>query len=426
MVPFLAYALARRVSFSEVEAFLLAVYFAYDPTLSQGHFNVHAYAWTRALLLVFLLIYVRILERRTPREILLLVLIFVATFLIYWTTPVWMIFLLVPMCLTQVVGTRRAGTSRVSSGASVALLLAFLVIYLAFSKVLYDQYLPAVVRSVYGDPEEAWVSFVWHISRLFFEPQGSGPYQYAGSSLANTWLSWVLVARYVVLFPPHVTYIVIRLWKSVRTRSLSPLDLRGATVLIWGAATTVVGHTIIYSLRGHVSFRPALVLFPITGLICIHRLKFPRSVRLGFVATLSLLAVVGFFLGYPNTVSFDIEPSAQWFFQHARGVRVLTDLHTAGKYQLEQVERQQRLSIDVYDSTAYHLIVGEQSAAPVQETLKERWDYLIVDLERLEQPVLGRGWQVYEPLSRYFRQIYDNHALNAVYNDGRFLILCVK
>jgi hypothetical protein len=147
---------------------------------------------------------------------------------------------------------------------------------------------------------------------------------------------------------------------------------------------------------------------------------------LGFVATLSLLAVVGFFLGYPNTVSFDIEPSAQWFFQHARGVRVLTDLHTAGKYQLEQVERQQRLSIDVYDSTAYHLIVGEQSAAPVQETLKERWDYLIVDLERLEQPVLGRGWQVYEPLSRYFRQIYDNHALNAVYNDGRFLILCVK
>jgi hypothetical protein len=421
-VPFLCFVLFRKILGSDALASLFAVYIAYEPMLSKGHFNVQAYAWARILFLTFLVLCVRILNKRTTENILLLLIIFVGTFLIYWTTPVWMLTLWAFISVIPILQTRLAGRTRGSEKQSISLALVFIVIYMAFSGILY-QYLPAVAEAVYGGPEEGWTLFTWQIRELFGGAREPGPYEYAGATLTNPLLGWLLFTRYVVLLAPHVAYMLSRLKAVVQSRSLNSIIQDQADLLIWGGLLVVIVHTGSYALRGHMSFRPVLLLFPITGIISINQLKLSKVVRLIFPLMLAFLSVFGFFLHYQEIPSYSVESSAQWLLDRSEEATALTDLYIANNHLLEQLERARWLTMDLYDPIAYRFLVEGEQALMADQNAEHRWDYVIIDISRLQQPVLSGGWKVYEPLSNHFQEILDNTNLNVVYDEGRFLIL---
>jgi hypothetical protein len=421
LVPLLYYVLFKKILGSDMMASLFTIYVAYEPMLSKGHFSIQAYAWSRTLLMVFLVLCIRMLNKRTAANILLLVMIYAGTFLIYWTTPIWMLTLWASITILPMLQTLIIRRTRDREGNTLALVLVFLIIYLGFSKVLY-QYLPAVADAVYGGPDEGWSLFSWQIRDLLGGNRESGPYEYAGALVAKPLLGWLLAARYIVLFVPHAIYILSRIKDVIKTRSLASIIQDQADLVIWGSFFLVFVHVGAYAMRGHVSLRPAILVFPITGIMCISQLKFPKSVGLVFALTLVFLSVVGFYLHYQETSSYDVESSAQWLLDHSEEATALTDIYTSQKHLLEQIEKDRWLTMTLYDPSAYRFLIQGEQALTDEQTGRE-WDYVIIDMNRLEQPVLSGGWIVYEPLSNHFQEIQNNTSLNVVYDEGRFLIL---
>jgi hypothetical protein len=422
LVPLLMFVLLRKILRSNVLAAMFALYVAYEPMLSEGHFNTFAYAWARPLFFTFFIIIVRLLNKRTPEDILLLVLVYVGTFLIYWTTPLWMLVLWTSIFLFMTMQTWFDRHSQSHGKQSVSLVLVFGIIYLAFSRLLY-QYIPTIVDAVYGGPEEAWTLFIWQIKELLWSSQEPGPYAYVGATSTNPVLGWALFARYIVLLIPIGIYIIIKMQNIVKSHSLVQAGQTRLSPLIWGGLAIVIVHVSVYALRGHISFRPVLLVFPIIGAICIEQLQVPKVLRPLFPLLLSFLAIFGFFLHYPETQKYDVESSAYWLLERAEGTKVLTDLYTSQEYLVEQIERDIWLERSVFDTIAYEFVVKGEEALISHGLPRDRWDYVIIDNDRLQHPILSGGWRLYEPLSAHFQEFRNNSSLNAVYDEGRFLII---
>ena len=194
IVPFLYYLLIRKITESNWIAFLLAVYVGYESMLSINQYNLHAYVWSHFLFLSFFILCIRILHRRTAVDVILLFIVYVGTFLIYWTTPIWMITLWASIMILPILLAFTSKTSRPIGRYTISMVLVFVIIYLVFSQVLY-QYIPVVVRAEYGDPEAGLELYIWQLLNVLFGRQPSTPYEYAGSSLTNPWLGWLLALR---------------------------------------------------------------------------------------------------------------------------------------------------------------------------------------------------------------------------------------
>jgi hypothetical protein len=410
----------RQILDSNILATLLAVYFSFDPTLSKGHFNVHAYAWSRALFLVFFFLCVKILHKRTTGAVTLLIIVYVGTFLIYWTTPVWMLVLWASVALIPVIQKLFSADTDSSNQQPIAMVLFFVIVYLAFSKVVYD-YIPVVADSLHGGPEEGWALFRWQILKIFARTEEIGPYAYVGATTTNPLLGWELLIRYIILIVPHILYLGVYIKGVVaKKHTLLPASNQPRDLLIWGGLLAIIMHTGGYMLRGHVSFRPALLILPITGILCLQRIKLSEKFQLGFLLPLALLSVTGFFLHYLELPTYDVEHSAQWLLEQGEGASVLTDLNTSQKLLLEQVERDVWIQAVGYTPDDYGYVVGDDALEYGPTEIG--WSYVVVDHGLIDQPVISGGWNLFEPLSSFLSDLYENTNLNLVYDDGRYLI----
>jgi hypothetical protein len=420
IIAFLSFVLMKSLLDSNILATLFAVYFSFDPTLVKGHFNIHAYAWSRALFLVFFFLCIKILTKRTTGAVALLIIIYIGTFLIYWTTPVWMLVLWSSVAAIPIIQRIFSSSSDDSERQSITMVIIFVVIYLAFSKVLY-QYIPQVADAVYGGPEDGWALFRWQILRIFAKTEETGPYAYVGATTTNPLLGWFLLFRYIILIIPHILYLGVYM-KGVVTKqhTLLPGSSNTADLLIWGGLLSIALHTGGYLLRGHVSFRPALIILPITGILCIRRMKLSPKINFVFLLPLALLSIGGYFLHYQELPTFDVKHSAQWLFEQGGDTRVLTDLNTSQKYLLEQVDQGIWLKMQHYTPDDYGYIVDDEPAQSGQAGIG--WSYVVIDQGLIDQPVVSGGWNLFEPFSFYLDDIYANTELNLVYDDGRYLI----
>lgn len=422
LLPLLYFILSKKLTGSNLAASFMALYVAYEPMLSQGHYNVHVYAWARCLFIVFLLLCVSALDAWKTKTILLLTIVYSGTFLIYWTVPVWMLTIWGIITLALLVRKRVESVDGSSSQKAYwALFVAFVVIYLGFSKVLY-QYIADIADVVYGGPNDGLRFFGWQLMRLLGGSQAPGPYEFAGGTTENSLLLWVLATRYLVLVAPLIIYfssIVIKMvtsgipWNLIKSK-YAPLILGGfATVLI---------HIIIYLMRGHVSLRPALLIFPLVGSLCIRELRAQRYLVIGFAFILSVLSVVGFALNLKDLRSNVVHSSANWILSHFQGTKVLTDLNTAHEYLIVEAEEDSWIDIRNYDSNNYSLLLETNDVVYQSGSTTPKWDFAIVDMKNIDKPVLSSGWRTYEPLASYLEEILWNERLNMVYSDGHYAI----
>src|SRR4030042_7208526 len=90
LVPLIFFVLCREC-FGKWIAALLSISVAFDPTIVMSSYHTTIYAWSRPMLLMFVYLYVKILDRRTPALLLLAILLFISLYSIYWTDPALMV-----------------------------------------------------------------------------------------------------------------------------------------------------------------------------------------------------------------------------------------------------------------------------------------------------------------------------------------------
>lgn len=422
ILPLLYFILAKKISGSNLAAIFLALYVAYEPMLSQGHYNVHVYVWARCLFIVFLLLCVNILDGQINETIMILTMVYAGTFLIYWTVPIWMLTIWGIITVVLLLRKRLKSVYRKSiQNVDWALFLAFIVIYLGFSKVLY-QYLADIAGSVYGGPNDGLNFFGWQLMRLLGGSQAPGPYEFVGGTTENSTLLWVLVVRYLVLVAPLFLYILTVSMKTITSKfSRDPFEYKYAPLILGGFAAVVV-HVVIYLTRGHVSLRPALLIFPLVGILCILEMNKQTKFVVGFASILAFLSIIGFALNLKDLRSNVVRSSADWFLNHFQGSTALMDLNTAHEYLIVEAEEDLWIANINYDSTNYSYFLETTNSVNLSGNSPPNWDFAIVDLKNIEKPILSTGWKTYEPLESHFDEILLNERLNMVYSDGYYAI----
>ncbi len=422
IVPFTFFALAKKIFNSNALACFFAIFMAYDPSLSPGHYSIFAYAWVRPLFFVFIILTIRILEGgKRWEDTLLLFLIFVGTFFLYWTTPAIMILFLFGVNLLLLIQTLRGKQSKIKRKLTTNSVLVFTVIYLAFSKILYNEFLPAVIHEKYGTTTDALAQFLTWISFR----QSTMTEKYTVVTSGNPVYDWILIFRYIIILIPIMVYIFVKLIEVCREQKLQ-LSLDTYSYLMWSIIFAGLAQSIAYAARGHLSFRYISILFLPVTLISLDRLKAERVKKITLLI-LMILVFSGFsylLLGglFNLNKTSNIEISAQFLFNKSNyDAKALTDLNTFGIYLLEGVFQQKSLSIKLYNSDIYEMVVGT-SCFIEKNNLGEIVDYVIINKVMANSPTAAGGWKKYEPLSNYFSEINSNTNINKIYDDSKIWI----
>jgi hypothetical protein len=418
IVPFMFYFLARKLFNSDLLAAFFAIFIAFDPSLSPGHYNVFAYTWERPLLFIFIVLTTKILERGKKWEnALLLFLVFVGTFYLYWTTPLIMIIFLFDVNFLLLIQILLGRQDEVKGKLTINSVLAFAVIYLAFNKVLYNDFLPAVVHEKYGTVTDALDQL---LAWTGIATQSTRAEKYTATTSGDPLYDWILMFRYITMLIPIALYVVTKLINICREHKLR-LNFDAYSYLFWPIILAILAQSIVYAARGHLSFRYASILFLPETLIALDRLKVKRLKVFTFLILLCLI-FSGFsiilFKDYPglNKSSDSIGNSAQFLFDKSSyNAKVLMDLNTFGLYLLEGISKQKTLLIkfNFYDSDIYGMIVKTE-----RNNLGKTIDYVIVNKVIANSPTLAPGWKRYEPLSNYIEDINNNLNIHKIYDNG--------
>lgn len=420
IVPFMAFAFARRLFKSDMTAILLAMFISFDPSLSPGQYSVFAYAWERALLFAILMSILRLYSSTNRRMNLLTILVmFVGLFMIYWTTPILIIVFIITMSL--VITRRDSDRSRSDIVGNTAPygILALVVIYLAFSKILYSEFLPAVLYETYGSYHDA-------IGQLLaWSPFGTSGYEnvmYGSSSSGDAFLSWLLIARYAIILVPVGLYILMYLRKSLKSRWTCD-GIKEAVVL--PTLTTGVAQTVGYALRGHLSLRYISLLFPSLTVIAMEKLGYARlkHAPLVILIAVSLLALAYTMVEDSVGVNQDtgISDSFGFMLMHSDPEAVtLMDLNTYGIYLIHGVAENSSIPVRFYTSDAYGYLIGDYSHLSDSET---PFEYIVVNINLVDSSIVAPGWTRYEPLVDHLCEIENNSLLSQTYDDGKVLVL---
>jgi hypothetical protein len=424
ILPILYFAVSKKIFKSTLFASLLIIYVSYDPTLIPGHYNVFAYAWTRALFLIFILIYIRLLREKRLTEIPLLILTFIGTFSIYWTTSGWMILFAISVNLILLSQIVIGKDERAKRRLTLNMTLIFIVIYLMFSDVFYHEFLEVVLRGRFGSgPQEALPLFYTQLEGLLIGTSALAHEKYLVAPTSNPIVGWTLLFRYLVILVPIAIYILVRLKRFCKTKSMGLNKLDVHSYLLWPLFIVGILHTLTYIAYGHVSFRYIVFMFPIVTLLCLGRLRVKTLFKTIALIILLILVIVGFISFVESflqpTKYADIEPSADWLSTVADEKSViLTELDTAGKYLVVGASHELFFSTRCYNSSKYEKLVESRYYSNRNEELKNIADYIVMDKKSAHLPIVSVGWKYYEPLSYHIEAIENNVNIHKVYDDG--------
>lgn len=411
LVPLTFFVLARRVLKSTLIAALLAILIAYDPSMLPGHYSVFAYAWERPLLFTFVFaILVTMQGNRRLSGHLLMIVIFFGTFSIYWTTPFVMVVFLLTVSIIDRIGRRELKTR--AGGTMISIAGAFAIIYLAFSRILYRDFIPSVVSEKYGTFEDALQEMAGWIG--LGNIQHLDPYEVTAS--AGSTYNMALLIRYLIIAIPIIAY---GFYYTLKIAGRKPVRLDTPTYFFLPSLVAGFAQTIGYAFRGHLSLRFIFLLAPIASVISMERMNLrrfrivPVALALIIVVTLFPVSIIG--NSYRTGIMESTEAGAEFAFKTIDPSEdILMDLYTYGVYLVRGVSSNEDISVNFYTSDVYYELLGVTS--PINETAGS-FSYVIIDLSIADATTAAPNWKSYEPLSWYFEEVENNPRLNKVYDD---------
>jgi len=428
ITPICYFVLAKRLFKSELVAFSLATYSAWDFSIYSGNFNAFAYAWTTPLfilLLFFMMLY--FLNRTRPlRNVQAILLIFLATYFLHPTYAMWVVMSIVLARIALVnFGARKGARNTVGKGTYLA--VSLVTMFLAFNRLFYDVYLKVVVNVDMESVSDGFMSTIRSFIGLSqvspMEPHmlpTGAPTQIIGyATFVRTGL--------ILLFVLCGLGLSYRDSQRRRTRTQRGVDFD--SVLVSSIIIVGVIHVIGYALYGHMSLRFVGVFYPIAVVLLLRGVR-PRGITTYlipfFLASLLLLAVAQSLsyelepAGKSENVIYETQPGSEWLSRSIYAdARMLSDFHTSQVMFYYFAFKNRTFDEQSYDSSIFESVIGLGNEST--HRILMHFDYIIVNQKMSSTPSIS--WKIYEPLRLYNSNIASDQYLSKIYDDMSIWVL---
>lgn len=421
ILALLYFVLTKKLFGSSLIAGFIALWVIYDPSIMGKSSSTYVFTWVYPLYMSFIILWVRILKEEAKRkEMLLLVLLFVSAFFFYWGLPPWMLVLSVFISAILLIGILIGKQEALRNKAIFNLTLVFIIIYFAWDTVLYQSYLPQVLRS--GNLELAWDNF-----SVILESIGlitaSPTEPYLSSPLQSPLLYRLLSIRYVLIVLPVVTYILVKLKELIAAKRLKLSNIDVHSIVIWSFIGLSLWHIVSYAAFGGITLVMVLRFFPFVGIACLVKLKARSWLKVAFPIILAMLALVTFGIYLNETTPqirySDVTPSSGWLADNSgQQTKILGDFITTSKYVMNGASHKVMFQHHWMNSTNYAHLIEADLVLTRNDYLKARYDFVVINKKFAHSSLWGEHWQFYEPLANYFDELINNVNIDKVYNDG--------
>ena len=408
LLALLYYAASRSVSRSRWTYLAITLYAGWFYSRLVSQFGTHSYAWTHVLFLSFLILLLYWIRQATPILSLLIMLVFVATFLHYHATPLWMIAALATAFFAKTL----SGRSKVKQPkASWSLLMFCIVFYLGFDTIIYSN---GLVRLTTTPADESLIwSFVSKVIAPFLAKQPVAPTDFEIAVLNPRIATHSTLLALLLLTVPVGIWCAVKITNSIRSRNLRTLVRTSHDVFIWAILAATVVHSAIYSLYGAVSLRLIPLAFPLILPLVIQEIKTLKSLEPILMCLLAAFAIIGF-LSFasglrPDITTAETGTTSELFDDYDR---VMGEPTVYASLFLDTIKTGRVLQFAWLDSDRYASVVGQK---PID---RDEFDYLAADTSGY--PITSTSWASFEPWKQHLTEIDSNKSLDKIY-DSRTL-----
>ena len=390
----------------------------------SNFFAVWTHAWGFLLFLIIILLNIHIYNKKEPRTILLLIIVFVSINFYSYTAEMWAISLISLFNLTLIISGYFTGHKYLKNKLITSLNFLYIVIFFGFNEIIYGGYL------AHGRFEDSFKhSILLFLSNIspFHKTSDFVEYASFGEShllLTIFGLTYYFLLLFVICLPIAISIIKA---SKIRVSSNSPNDLNMASHFRIVLIAVAIVDIIIYSMRGLFTLRTILFIYPLVALISLNQLKVRKSYKHIFLSFIFIVAFIHLILGaYYETLPVDytksnyLESSADWFLNKSTQYDALADLRTGYKYSLYGASKKTIFGKHFFDINSYKQIVEPSYHVNKTQSLHEISDYVLVNIR--VKYIQTDEWGNYYPFNNYLTEINKNHHISKIYNDGSIWI----
>lgn len=458
-------------------AFLSMIYVLIYTLTSSDQIGGYVAAWTFILFTLFILISYKILEKKTPSLIIVLLALYLGLHLFWHTMEAKTLFFIFSLNVVIFILKNKNCKIGLSSSNTSHILLVMFIISIYFKKLLYKDtgYLASISLNSLIQSYFDWFLIIGaKIGIVSIEVQSKSIYYYTQSSnitIISTYAGLALVLIIMIPILISCTIDIIFLIKNnyvINSRLIyikwalliSQIVLMVAYGLAGGAGPGLIIHffpiaSIIgllnlksyYSkfylknkkkiqssqLESKIKFESLnrIIIFIIKKILCkLNKIEGRRIISLFMILIIcmNLLYSSPFILNIYNQTNVTYEDSStvsDWIinkteFSHNMSQLFLADFKTVGKLLVLFSEKGLLFNYKSFNPSQYQIIIENK----LNNT---DWNYMIINLKLINEPIgMDQGWNRLKPISHYIDIIESNDNLNKVYNDNLFAVYLQK
>ncbi|MEE9341337.1 MAG: hypothetical protein V3V21_06700 [Thermoplasmata archaeon] len=439
LMPLVYYVLCRRLTSSPALSALAVLAMMVGVSFGSAFYGTWIHGWGFVLFPLFVLLYLKIQERRDWRYFTLLFLVFVTTFLYSYTVNIWMVSFAFLVNIPQF--TRRRN---VRLRSTLPLALSFAIITLFFNRVMYDLFLAtkrfASMESPYNFLAKYFPSVI---------AQSANEYQYAVTNL------WFALASSVFLILLIGSVFVGMLWLLKGPNRRPFLTTARGTTVIALLLTSMVDFA-VYAISGTITPRFMIFVFPAVLVAILvaksrvnktERFDVPESrenrviqdatatrpfrhVRPQCQFGLTLMVILVLVASLTASLRWsqvdvisspafhsEYEPAGHWLLAHSPEPAYVSDLLVGYKVRYDLAQKGVVAAFFPLNLTVYSSIVAHGDSSEFPPYILLGWD-----LKRLD----ASYWAQFEPWKVHEDAIVSNGDFNLVFADDSIWILAKR
>jgi hypothetical protein len=426
ILPLFYFTLSRHFSIPKLTSAIITIAIAFDPTIIFTGYGFFIYTFSRIFMMAFILCFIAILEKKTSGLIIVSIILFLGLYLLYWTDSLLMInfaiLLNIFIFLVLFANRKSNKSSNFYASQTLAITLAFLVIYLGFGHFIYQALARIYSRGGFSLFSEALISYSTRIMQLVGLAEVNIQEQSASSAMS--FIGKIQIIRYGLILIPVIIMMVMDLQSIIRGRMKQfeePLILVSYSIL-----GVLIIHATLYSSYGHTSTRHLALFGPIIGVFALQRLKINHIYTFLYGVALALLIIPSYLTIYSsvkNDANFqEIFPASSWLSKNFEVNNLASDLGIYGMFSIYLADKFPipqyiRISPDIYTE----ILQGDKklvSSMPL--------DTFIVFDRLSTDNLISTGWVYQSPIVKNWEKLKENPFLNQIYDNGQITIFTLR
>lgn len=422
-IPLGYFVISWKLFKSKTISALLALFGACDIGL-VSNYNVFAFTWSNLLYFGFLLVYLRLINSRRFPDVVLLFILFFASFFLHYAATMWMIVNILLFNILLYLKPNISESKGVNADAqrSFAMPLAFIITFLGFNKLFFKVWIPSAKNVL----DNSVYPFDFLTTKFLSYLNSNSAIQDGYTRFFNPWGSsfgrWRVIEYLVIIMP--VLILIARYLVGVL--SGKPIKIQ-PTFTFFGLPlflTTIVDWAVYGSYSGF-NFRYLSLVFPFLSVISISLLSSNKLLQKIYLSILVLAAGMTFYNAYRYYDDFSLSSYEQaervtnWINENPIKQPGLSDLDTQGMITVLASRSDAPIpKIHLFDTDSY----GSMLDADLLVAKQSEYETILAATGRSPVPLHGVSNYLFEPLAFHEQELGANYLLDRIYDDGSYLI----